>query len=358
MANIRVVIADDSSLARGLLRSFLEGKSDIEVVGEAANGQQAVDLVRELKPNLVTMDLEMPVMGGMAAIEEIMSSKAVPILVVSSVADAKNALEAVALGALEVVSKPEYTPEQAADFVAKVRMLAGVSVITRMRPRATVPLPSATPAILATPAAVPSTPTVNYQQIFAIASSTGGPQALAKILPTLPADFPCPVLIAQHISDGFAQGMVDWLGTLCALPVRLGREGDLVARSTIYISPSEQHMIVTPNRRIALLERQGNDLYRPSCDVLFQSVASVFGPKAIGIILTGMSNDGAAGLAAIKAAGGATIGQDEASSVIYGMNRVAIEQGVVQQVVSLENIAPEMISRTRHTPSHMAWNWT
>ncbi len=353
--HIRVLIADDSSLARGLLRTFLENEKDIEVVGEAANGRQAVEQVRELRPSLVTMDLEMPVMSGLEAIEEIMCSKAVPILVVSSVADAQNALEAVARGALEVVGKPEYTPELAADFVAKVRMLAGVSVITRMRPRtATVSEMPAAPAI----AAASSVPAVNYRQIIAIASSTGGPQALAQILPALPADFPCPVLIAQHISVGFAQGMADWLNSLCALPVQLGHEGELVLPGTVYISPSEHHMVVTPNRRLALQERLSNDLYRPSCDTLLQSVAGVFGPKAIGIILTGMGHDGAAGLAAIRAAGGMTIGQDEASSVIYGMNRVAIEQGAAQQVLPLDKIAPAMIDSAQRATGHMAWNWT
>jgi two-component system chemotaxis response regulator CheB len=364
MGKIRVVIADDSSLARGLLRSFLAGESDIEVVGEASNGRQAVDLVHELKPNLVTMDLEMPIMNGMAAIEEIMCSKAVPILVVSGIADAQNALEAVALGALEVVGKPECAPAQAAEFVAKVRMLAGVSVITRMRPRTSF-LPKA-PATLAPSAmaAIPShtplpgMPALNYRQVFAIAASTGGPQALAQILPALSADFPCPILIAQHISDGFAQGMADWLDSLCALPVRLGHEGDLVAPGTIYISPSERHMAVTSNRRLTLQERQANDLYRPSCDILLASAASVFGAKAIGIILTGMGHDGAAGLTAMRAAGGTTFGQDEASSVIYGMNRVAIEQGAVQQVLPLNQIAPTMIECAQRAPSHIAWNWT
>jgi two-component system chemotaxis response regulator CheB len=354
---IRVLIADDSSLARGLLRSFLEGESDIEVVGEAANGRQAVELVRDLRPDLVTMDLEMPVMSGMAAIEEIMCSKAVPILVVSSIADAQNALEAVAHGALEVVAKPAYTPQQAADFVAKVRMLAGVSVITRMRPRKAPLFEAETPQAVAAES-LPTVPAISYRQIFAIASSTGGPQALAQMLPALPADFPCPVLIAQHISDGFAQGMADWLGTLCKLPVRLGQEGDLIAPGAIYISPSERHLAVASNRRLTLRERGANDLYHPSCDVLLESVASVFGPKAIGVILTGMGHDGAAGLAAIRAAGGTTFGQDEASSVIYGMNRVAIEQGAVQRVLPLGAIAETMIESAQRAPCHMAWNWT
>jgi len=344
--HIRVLIADDSSLARGLLRAFLEGEEGIEVVGEATNGRQAVELTRELRPNLVTMDLEMPVMNGMAAIEEIMCDKAVPILVVSSVADAQNALEAVGRGALEVVGKPDYTPEEAADFVAKVRLLAGVSVITRMRPRklaaaglaAVPPAPTFAPSL-----AMPKEGATNYVRVFAIASSTGGPQALAQILPALPADFPCPVLIAQHISDGFAGGMAEWLDGLCSLPVRLVAEGDLLQAGVIHISPSERHFSVTPTRRAALLERTARDVYRPSCDVLLNSVAEIFGRQAIGIILTGMGSDGAKGIARIRELGGTTLGQDEASSVIYGMNRVAIEAGAVQRILPVEAIAAEMM---------------
>lgn len=359
MGKIRVVIADDSSMARGLLRAFLEGEDDIEVVGEASNGRQAVELARELKPSLITMDLEMPVMTGLEAIEEIMCSKAVPILVVSSVADAHNAIAAVGHGALEVVRKPDYTPAEAAEFVAKVRMLAGVSVITRMRPRPppsssgnAVP-PAPTFAAASSPAAAPAMATrvspslpiagsTSYPRVFAIACSTGGPQALAQILPALPANFPCPVLIAQHISDGFAGGMVDWLGSLCKLPIRLAAEGDWLEAGVIHISPSERHLSVTPQRRLALIERGPLDVYRPSCDVLLDAVATVFGRQAIGIILTGMGSDGAKGLAQIRARGGMTIGQDEASSVIYGMNRVAIEAGAAQQVLPVGAIAAAM----------------
>ena len=342
--HIRVLIADDSSLARGLLRAILEDEAGIEVVGEATNGRQAVALARELRPDLITMDLEMPLMNGMAAIEEIMCDKAVPILVVSSVADAQNALEAIRRGALEVVGKPDYTAAEAADFVAKVRLLAGVSVITRMRPR-----PVATALRTEPPAVSPemSRPpekegATSYRHVFAIAASTGGPQALAQILPALPADFPCPVLVAQHISDGFAGGMAEWLDGLCRLPVRLAAEGDLLRAGVIYISPSERHLGVTPTRRATLVERGPRDIYRPSCDVMLDSVAEVFGRQAIGIILTGMGSDGAKGIARIREAGGMTLGQDEASSVIYGMNRVAIEAGGVRRVLPVAEIAGEM----------------
>ncbi len=381
MGKIRVVIADDSNLARALLRNFLEAEDDIEVVGEASNGRQAVDLARQLKPDLITMDLEMPLLSGLQAIEEIMHSKAVPILVVSSVADAHNALAAVACGALDVLRKPDYSPSEAADFVAKVRMLAGVSVITRLRPRKAPPFtgfPSvqdtvgastatgalaatavstemataaastastaATPvAMFSSPARPPTTASSRYSRIFAIACSTGGPQALAQILPALPAGFPSPVVIAQHISDGFANGMVDWLSSLCKLPVRLAVEGDLLQAGVIYISPSERHFSITPARRVALLERRALDLYHPSCDVLLSSVADIFGRQAIGITLTGMGRDGAKGIARIREKSGMTLAQDEATSVIYGMNRVAIEAGSVHQVLPVESIAAAMM---------------
>lgn len=347
MQKIRVVIADDSCLARAVLRDFLENEADIEVVGEASNGRQAVALARELKPSLITMDLEMPVMDGLEAIEQIMCSKAVPILVVSSVADAHNALQALGHGALEVVNKPDYSPIQAAEFVAKVRMLAGVSVITRLRPRH-LPIPIAANLPENKTTALPPTHTVAsartaYMRVFAIASSTGGPQALAQILPALPAGFACPVLIAQHISDGFAAGMAEWLSSLCQLPVCIADDGQELQAGVIYISPSERHLSITSQRRVALIDRAPLDVYRPSCDLLLSSVADVFGRRSVGIILTGMGSDGAKGMAHIREKGGTTLGQDEASSVIYGMNRVAMETGAVQQLLAVETIAAEMV---------------
>lgn len=356
MGKIRVVIADDSSMARGLLREILGNESDIEVVGEACDGRRAVELARELKPDLMTIDLEMPLMSGLEAIDEIMHTKAVPILVVSSVADAQIALAAVGCGALEVVAKPDYTSQASADFVAKVRLLAGVSVITRMRVRKAPPLavaravvqndPAVPPAPIFTaaqPAAMRSAVVGDYARVFAIASSTGGPQALADILPLLPRDFPCPVLIAQHIADGFAGGMAEWLASLCKLPVRLAVEGEPLQPGVVLVSPSERHLTITPSRRVALVECHAGDVYHPNCDLLLNSVADVFGRRAVGIILTGMGSDGAKGLARIAEKGGTTLGQDEASSVIYGMNRVAIESGVVHQVLPMDAVAATMI---------------
>lgn len=343
---VRVIVADDSLVARKLLRSFLEETTTMEVVGEAANGRQAVDLARTLKPDLITMDLDMPVMTGMDAIDEIMTTKAIPILVVSNVTDPDAILEAIRRGALEVVSKPEYQSGRGAEFVAKVRLLAGVPVITRLRSsRTPSPAPTVVPAD-ARPASALRRPQYGVRgaaHAVAIASSTGGPQALAHILAGLPASFPFPVLVAQHISDGFAQGMADWLSGLCSLPVRVGEADAPIESGVIYLSPSERHMVATPSHHIALRERISGDVYRPSCDALLESVARVFGTGAVGVILTGMGRDGVRGMEAIRLAGGATIGQDEASSVIFGMNRLAIERGVVQQVLALDQIVAAVI---------------
>ncbi|SFX52280.1 chemotaxis-specific protein-glutamate methyltransferase CheB [Marinospirillum alkaliphilum] len=333
---IRVLITDDSGMARGLLRAILEDEPGIEVVGEACNGSEAVTLAASLRPDLITMDLNMPVMTGMQAIEEIMHTKAVPILVVSSESDAEKAYEALRLGALEVMSKPDYSPEEAAEFVAKVRLLAGVPVITHLRRRM---------ADFVTPVIRPVEPLAtlpNYRQVFAIASSTGGPQALASLLPALGAHFPAPVLIAQHMSDGFVEGMAHWLSTLCLMPVKVAEEGEVLQPGQVYVSPSEQHLTISRSHRVVLAKRTEKDIYRPSCDALLTSVAEAYGKNAIGIIMTGMGRDGSKGMAAIHQQGGITLAQDEASSVIYGMNQEAVNAGVVDKVLPLAELAMEM----------------
>lgn len=349
---IRVLLTDDSSLARGLLRSFLEADGGFEVVGEAKNGQEAVEMTRALRPDLVTMDLEMPVMDGLAAIEEIMCTKAVPILVVSSVADAQNAYAAVAKGAVDVVSKPSLDPAEQDEFVAKAKLVSKIPVITHVRALRVPHVAANSVAAFASPQGAPlaSVPLGYESRVFAIASSTGGPQALAKLLAAIPGDFPSPILVAQHIADGFAAGMAEWLSTLSALPVRLAAEGMMVEPGGVYLAPSERHLAVTPSRRLTLLERGEHDIYRPSCDALLTSVANVWGKRAVGIILTGMGSDGVKGMAAIKAGGGVTIAQDEASSVIYGMNRVAVEKGAVARILGLDDIALVMRDLARGLP--------
>lgn len=333
---ISVLIVDDSTLARSMLRSILEDEGDFQVVGEAVNGREAVEMARALRPDLVTMDLEMPEMGGIEAIEEIMCSKARPILVVSGIADAENAYRAVSKGAIEVTAKPDVTcPKAVEDFVDKARLVSKIPVITMPR---TGVVGAARAAASASPIS-PHSVGGSERGLVAIASSTGGPQALAVLLARFAADFPCPVVVAQHIADGFAQGMADWLTTLSTLPVALGADGQVLAPGHVYLSPSELNMTVEAGGRLRLLERRPGQIYRPSCDALLTSVARIAGERAVGVILTGMGSDGVAGMEAIRKAGGATFAQDEAGSVIFGMNAVAIERGWVQRVLPLEEMA-------------------
>ncbi len=336
---IRVLIVDDSDVARGILRTLLEEQPDIEVVAEARNGREAIELVQQLRPDLVTMDLNMPVMDGIEAIEHIMHHKAVPILVVSNESDAELAYEALRCGALDVMAKPTYDAEEVERFQSQVRLLAGVPVITRLRRRMMVE-PVAAPVF---PQARLEPALASYQQVFVLASSTGGPQALACLLPQLEADFPAPILIAQHISDGFIEGMAQWLSGLCKLSVKVAEDGEYLRAGYVYLSPSEQHLTLGADRRVKLKARAECDIYHPSCDELLSSVATVFGDNAIGVIMTGMGRDGTRGMTAIHAHGGITLAQDEASSVIYGMNGEAVSAGVIQRELPLAHLAEEML---------------
>lgn len=332
---ITVLITDDSSLARSMLRSVFEDDGDFEVIAEAVNGREAVDMARSLRPNLITMDLEMPVMGGMEAIEAIMCSKAVPILVVSGVADAHKAFQAVSLGAIDVVGKPNMTSRrEVEDLIDKARLVSKIPVITMPKARSRTE-PTPVPPVVSPPIQG----IADQGRIIAIAASTGGPQALAIILSRLPANLSCPVIIAQHIADGFAAGMAEWLNTLSPLPVRLAAHGDTLEPGTIYLSPSETNITVSADRRIRLSPHGEGQIYRPSCDALLTSVSVVAGRAAIGVILTGMGRDGVKGMEDVKAAGGLTLAQDEASSVIFGMNAIAIGKGWADKVMPPEELA-------------------
>lgn len=344
MSAIRVVIADDSQVARDVLRNILSRDGDIEIVGEATNGREAVELVKRLAPQLITMDLNMPVMDGLSAIEEIMYSKGLPILVVSDRSDAQTAYQALEVGALEVMPKPTLEGCDAERFLDRVRLLAGVAVITRLRRRATTSTPIITmPSPPAAPRGVPR----DFQHVVAIACSTGGPQALVRLLRTLPTGFPSPIVIAQHISHGFIDGMAEWLASLCTIPVSVAKEGEQIRPGHIYLSPSERDLCVSPRHRFQLQPSPQNSLYHPSCDVLLQSVAEVYGRDAIGIILTGMGRDGVNGMRAIYQAGGTTFAQDEASSVIYGMNQEAAKAGVIQYELPLDSLAGRLLRDVR-----------
>ena len=338
MTTVRVLVVDDSASARGLIGALIEEAPGLTVCGEAENGRQAVERVLALRPDIVTLDLQMPVMDGMTAIEEIMALRATPILVLSDLADGRNAMAAVARGALEAAHKPGLDDGPA--FTTRLRLLANVPVIRHIRRKS--------PIALATSVSV-AKPALSTGRVFAIAASTGGPQALAQILPALSASFPAPVLVVQHIADGFAAGMAAWLNDLCPLPVALARDGEPLVGGRIYLADSTTHLAVIAGPRLQLQPRAAKDLYRPSCDVMLRSVAALFGRRSVGIILTGMGRDGVSGMVAIRQTGGVTLAQDEATSVVFGMNREAITTGSVQWVLPLAEIA-RRIDELAHTP--------
>lgn len=338
--NIRVLLVDDSALVRDMIRAILESEPGIVIVGEASNGREAIDMAASLRPDIVTMDIEMPVMGGLEAIERIIAEHPVPILVVTALTGVRTAFAAVSKGALDVIEKPDISLENVRNLVQKIRLLSKVDVsahIMAMKGQS---------GTARQKAAVPhkSTPS-SKGGVVAIAASTGGPQAIHNILSNLPARFPVPIVITQHIAEGFTQGMVDWLKAVTPLKVVVASNGDFLTAGTVYINPAEHSMRITEQGMIVLGERDVKQLYRPSCNTMLTSVATAYRERVIGLIMSGMGEDGASGMQAIRMAGGITLAQDDNSSVVFGMNRVAIERGFIQKIVPLANIPAELMHR-------------
>lgn len=330
---IRVLVVDDSSFIRELIRSFLSTEPDIQVAGEASNGKEAIEQVVALKPDLVTMDIEMPVLGGLEAIEQIMSQYPVPILVITALTGVKTAFAAVSKGALDVIEKPDISSESADRLIEKIRKLARVDIHVHL---------ASLNRNIAKPVAMISGPPLQHtgccNGVVAVAASTGGPQAISRILSGLPVNFPLPILITMHIADGFTQGMVDWLTTETGLKVVAASSNTRILPGHVYINPAESSMVLAGDT-IQLGRHPEKSVYHPSCDTMLKSVADSFKANAIGCILSGMGNDGVEGMGAVKAAGGLTLAQDAGSSVIYGMNREAVEKGYINQVLPVSELA-------------------
>jgi two-component system chemotaxis response regulator CheB len=329
------MVVDDSPLVRDLITEILTSGTGIEVIGAAANGMEAVSKAALLKPDLITMDIEMPVMDGLAAIERIMRENPVPILVVTALGGVRTAFAAVSKGALDVVEKPDISISGGLGLIKKVRMLAGVDIAAHLAARS---------GCMGGGPVHPTARRTSVAQggIVAIASSTGGPQALQAILSRLPSEFPAPIVVAQHIADGFTEGMAEWLEGNCPLAVRVARNGDRLSPGVVHINPAEFSMRVTGQGVLILIERTGREKYHPSCDTLLLSIADTYREQAVGVILSGMGDDGVDGMRAIRTAGGATLAQDAGSSVVYGMNRLAVERGYIGRVLTPAEIPTEL----------------
>lgn len=338
---IRVLIADDSPLARELLKAVFDQDEEISIIGEAVNGLEALEKTILLEPDLVTMDIHMPVMDGIEAIRQIMSAHPVPILVITSSSDVNTAYAAISKGALEVFPKPDIHAGYSEEILRKIKLLSKVKVISHI-------IALQAPKLTAKPKTelrreYPD----KSDKLIAIASSTGGPKALSLLLSALPEDFPYPIIIAQHISDDFVSGMAHWLNDISKLTVRIAEEGEIPVKGTAYLCPSEKHTKINSGKKIAFKNRGQEDIYFPSCNVLLSSAAEVYGTDSIGIILTGMGNDGVIGMKKIKEAGGITIAQDEKTSVVFGMPKVAIESGCIDKVLPIQDISKAIMGLIR-----------
>jgi two-component system chemotaxis response regulator CheB len=329
----RVLVVDDSAIARDALADHLEADGDLRVVGTAADPDTAIAAVAELRPDVVTMDIQMPGGGGLAAIEQIMARTPVPIIVVSARArdDQTLPFEAVSRGALEVAVKP-MLPADAAALRAAVRRVAGIPVVPHVRAlragRASPPLRAPLP---------PHTP-----RIVGIAASAGGPAALEVVLGALPATLPACVAVVQHLPAGFVSSFATYLRSRTPLEVVLVEPGANVEvrPGRLVLAAGDHHLVAASARMFAASTEPPLRGHRPSATTMFGSLARVFGDRAIGVILTGIGDDGAAGLGELRAQGALTLGQDEATSAVYGMPSAAVKLGAVARVLPLPEIAP------------------
>jgi two-component system chemotaxis response regulator CheB len=343
---INVLVAEDSQVTRLLLIHLLESDPQIRVIGAVSDGRAALDFVKQNKPDVVLMDIYMPHMDGFETTRRIMETQPVPIVICSAVANPKElattfrSLEAGAVACIEKPVGPEHADfdATATHLLQTVKLMSEVKVVRRW-PRSRSPPP-------ATPKArrVESKHATAQIKLIGIGASTGGPPALQTVLSGLPKDFPVPVLIVQHIAHGFLSGMAEWLNQTTGLQVHIASYGTYPLPGHVYLAPDDFHLGVRADGRILLTQADAENGLRPAVSFLFRSLAEVYGASALGVLLTGMGNDGAAELKLLKDKGAITIAQDRESSVVHGMPGVAIELGGATQVLPADKIADALLA--------------
>jgi len=352
---VRVLVVDDSALMRKLIPQIIERDSDIEVVGTAMDGAFGLKKIEELKPQVVTLDLEMPRMDGMETLRQITRRHKLPVIVVSahSVDGASTTFKALALGAFDFVTKPPdaasaHMDKIADDLIGKIKAASMSHVM---------PVPQQPPTAVELVNKPAYRPKKEPTKIVAIGISTGGPNALQYLLSELPGNFPGSIVVVQHMPEGFTEMFARRLNECCAVDVKEAQSGDLLIAGRALICPGNRHIKVRrmPMGNIVVLSDEDRvNGHRPSVDVLFRSVASEFGGRSIGVLMTGMGDDGAYGMGLLKSAGALTVAQSEDSCVVYGMPKAAIERGYATRVVPLDMLAntltiqcsPQRVART------------
>ncbi len=341
--NIRVLLVDDSPIALTALSRILSTAPDIHVVGTARNGKDALELVPRLDPDVICTDLYMPVMDGLELTREVMERYPRPILVISVAVrsdDPHNAFQLLEAGAVDVLSKPRMgldpaDRQLAEELVRKIRVLSGVVVIPKHKVRER-PLEAADRNRVSGPI-----------DVIAIGASTGGPQALQTIFSELPADLPVPILCVQHIGSGFTEALIDWLRGHTRLTIRFAQPGAPTEPGTVYFAP-EGSVLELDRQQLLQTRPLKPGEHSTQVDLVFRAAAKRFGPHAAGVLLSGMGRDGADGMRAIAEAGGLTVAQDEATSIVFGMPASAIANGSAQHVLPLPEIAGFLLARIHH----------
>lgn len=344
----RVLVVDDSALYRSAIGRVLNEDPELDVVEFASNGQQAIDFAERLRPDVITMDVLMPIVDGLRATEWIMAHCPTPILVLSSDPRGRSGelgFEALRRGAADLMPKPESwrgSPRERAALQRRVRLLASTPVLRHIDARRPAWRARAVPRL------APDVGSPSRVEVVAIGASTGGPAALAQLLGDLPASYPIGVVVVQHLSSGFATSLCAWLDRVSPLSVRLATPGDRVAPGQVLVAPEDAHLRVLAGGDVQLDSITGPvDGQRPSATELLRSVARAYGARGAGFVLTGMGSDGAAGLLELRLAGGETFTQDAASSAVYGMPKAARELGAAKHEVSLSGVATAMCRLVR-----------
>ena len=342
MPKIRVLVVDDSLTARKHLVEVLRADPELEVAGEAADGKRAIELCRTLRPDVITLDMMLPLMSGVEVTEYVMAYSPTPILIVSSSTNRGElckTYDALAAGAVDVFEKPNGNDPDGVwerGLVSTVKIVSRIRVITHLRGK--LGSSGRTPAEAAS---FDSCDSATRKSVIAIGGSTGGPAAIVEILRGLPPGFPIPILLVIHIGELFSAAFAEWLDGQSTLRVRYAKDGEalpVLGQGGVFMPPSGLHLVVQRGKLRLTSDRERNSC-RPSVDVLFESLAKEIGGETAACLLTGMGRDGAAGLLALRHAGALTIAQDEASSVVFGMPGAAIELGAVDRVLPLDQIA-------------------
>ncbi len=351
---INVLIVEDSAFYRQQISSMLKQSPNIEVIGMVNDGTEAITFISKTLPDVIALDLEMPRMDGFTFLRWLMANKPVPVLVISSLSESSNVFKALELGAADFLAKPTRRASMQIltlqdELLGKIETVASIPrEKLRSRHQSAVAEP-APPAPAEVPPTVESSEETSRRiKLIAIGASTGGPPALQTIVSALPKDLPAAVAISQHMPPGFTKYFAERLNKMCGLEVREAVDGDLVENGWIYISPGGYHLVFERHRggvQIFLQERTETDKYVPSVDVMMMSAAEVYRHQVLGIVLTGMGNDGRMGIRKIKDCGGFTIAESEETAVVFGMPKEAILEGAVDKILPLHEIAADVVRR-------------